>query len=149
MYRYTSIYYASKILLFLFQIEGKILHHKKDYGSFCCDICFIAVIWNLTHDISEVCLLLIINKYLLMPILEFKIYFSNEVRSFYLKGPESQKQLCCRYTQAYITLHISRGLLKPLEACLTQRPVLVMTFRSFSTEALSLLVVTNYELVLM
>lgn len=48
-------------MLHFLQIEGNTpLHHhhhqQKDYNSLYFDTCFIAVVWNQTHHISEVCM---------------------------------------------------------------------------------------------
>lgn len=55
MYRQTLFYGTSQMLCFL-HIEGKTLHMQNDYDSFYCDIPFLAMIWNRTCNISEICL---------------------------------------------------------------------------------------------
>lgn len=49
------------VLFFAFvflQIESKTLNQQKYYGSLCHDACFIVVLLNRTHTVSEVCLCL-------------------------------------------------------------------------------------------
>ena len=54
-------------MLCILQIEVKTLHQQKDYDLLCCGTCFIMVVWNWIHNISEVCLLRVINLFSLPP----------------------------------------------------------------------------------
>lgn len=57
----TSLYCTAQILHFL-QIEDKTLQQQKDYYNLLyCDTRFIAVVWNWTLNISEICLYMLLS----------------------------------------------------------------------------------------
>lgn len=55
-YRYTLLYCGSYWLHFaavvFLQTKGKTLHQQENYNLLYCDTCFIAALWNQTHNIS-------------------------------------------------------------------------------------------------
>lgn len=53
--RHTCLYCASRMLWFL-KAEGENLHQQRDDSLLYCNNRFIAVVWNQTRNISEVCL---------------------------------------------------------------------------------------------
>lgn len=56
------LHFIDDVALFFFLIEGKILPQQNDYDPLCCDTGFIAVAWNRTCEISEVCLEAILGE---------------------------------------------------------------------------------------
>lgn len=56
MYRHTSFYCASQVLHLFFTNERPDPSSAKDYDSLYCNIDFIVVVWNQTHNVSKVCL---------------------------------------------------------------------------------------------
>lgn len=73
MYRHTSFYCASQVLHLFFTNERPDPSSAKDYDSLYCNIDFIVVVWNQTHNVSKVCLY--ICKF--MPVFDYyltKIY---------------------------------------------------------------------------
>lgn len=56
------LHFIDDVALFLFLIEGKILPQQNNYDPLYCDAGFIAMAWNQTCEISEVCLEAILGE---------------------------------------------------------------------------------------